>query len=215
MRLKRAVLLGFTLVIALLTLWALRLRLRDVALGRAVTANDSAEVRRLLAVGANPNTQATFCGRMTALQAASGNSSYQIVKLLLDFGAAVNAQDDGHHTALWWAVLNGHLDVARLLIAHGADVWHRTPVGINDENSNKITLWETPRAMITRVSQHTPAAVKKYHRQRRPVFTQIIQLLKDAEARQQTQQDRDSQSLERLKTIKEKSYSIKKTPDDR
>ena len=41
--------------------------------------------------------------------------------MLLDAGAAVNSRDPGGATALIVAAKQGHGDVARLLVAHGAD----------------------------------------------------------------------------------------------
>ena len=50
---------------------------------------------------------------------ASTNGHLEIVRLLLDRGAYVQAMDD---YALRWASINGHLEVVRLLLDKGADV---------------------------------------------------------------------------------------------
>ena len=46
----------------------------------------------------------------------------EVVKLLVDNGADVNARTKKIGTALTLALDNGHLEVAKLLIAKGADV---------------------------------------------------------------------------------------------
>jgi len=45
-----------------------------------------------------------------------------VVKLLLDKGADVNAQDSAGETALWYAASKGHTDIVRLLLDRGAGV---------------------------------------------------------------------------------------------
>ena len=59
---------------------------------------------------------------MTALMIAAESGQVEVVKLLLDRGAAVNREDKQRLTALMWASGKGHLEIARLLLAAGADV---------------------------------------------------------------------------------------------
>jgi ankyrin repeat protein len=56
----------------------------------------------------------------TALIDAAASGKTDVVKLLLDKGANINAKDAGGHTTLWWAIHNGDTEVARLLQARGA-----------------------------------------------------------------------------------------------
>ncbi|EAX88109.1 hypothetical protein TVAG_422640 [Trichomonas vaginalis G3] len=58
----------------------------------------------------------------TPLHWAAGWGMYDIVKLLLDFGADINARNKVGHTPLLCAVFDNQLECARLLIDRGADV---------------------------------------------------------------------------------------------
>ncbi|EXU98136.1 ankyrin repeat protein, partial [Metarhizium robertsii] len=57
-----------------------------------------------------------------ALQAASFRGHLEIVKLLLDKGADVNAQGGLYGTTLHAASSGGHLEIVQLLLDKGADV---------------------------------------------------------------------------------------------
>ncbi|MBN1534733.1 MAG: ankyrin repeat domain-containing protein [Spirochaetes bacterium] len=46
----------------------------------------------------------------------------RIVNLLIDNGAAINARDSRGRSAMMWAGFTGNLEVARLLLTHGADM---------------------------------------------------------------------------------------------
>ncbi|KAK4220982.1 ankyrin repeat-containing domain protein, partial [Podospora fimiseda] len=57
-----------------------------------------------------------------ALQAASSEGHQEIVKLLLDKGADVNAQGGFYGNALQAASSEGHQQIVKLLLDKGADV---------------------------------------------------------------------------------------------
>jgi ankyrin repeat protein len=78
-------------------------------------------VERLLKAGADPNT-ATQEGE-TPLMTASRSGSVETVKMLLDHGADLKAQEAWRgQTPLMWAAAESHPGVISLLIQRGADV---------------------------------------------------------------------------------------------
>lgn len=101
---------------------------------RAAQSGDIALMKLLLEHGADPSIATN--AKVTPLMVASGigwvegvtyewskQSTLEAVKLLLDLGADVNAQDllDGR-TALMGAAHKGRNDVIQLLVEHGADL---------------------------------------------------------------------------------------------
>jgi ankyrin repeat protein len=72
----------------------------------------------------------TYCWHETgetALHLAAGEGHLEIVKLLLEHGADVNAKT-AYETALHLAAGEGHLEIVKLLLEHGADVNAKTAV---------------------------------------------------------------------------------------
>jgi ankyrin repeat protein len=65
----------------------------------------------------------------TPLLWAANKGHKDVVQVLLDYKADVNATDGDGHSALHYAVFNDHLDVAVLLLANKADVKAKTSVG--------------------------------------------------------------------------------------
>lgn len=113
-------------------------------------ANGSAGmVKRLLASGADPNRPRV---PVPPLLTCARTGSVDAVQALLAARADANAREPlRDQTALMWAVAQGHVNVARVLIAHGADVQARARVSrarINRANPNDITA-----AMVGDVSQ--------------------------------------------------------------
>jgi ankyrin repeat protein len=86
------------------------------ALRRAAAAGDVAEVRRLLARGAEPDAQAPR-NRKTALHLAAAAGHAAVVRTLLAGGAHVEAQDSDGFTPAQRARENGHDEIVRLLEA--------------------------------------------------------------------------------------------------
>ncbi len=62
------------------------------------------------------------------MEAASGGYS-DIVKLLIDHGANVNAKSSVGNTALTYACCGGYEEVVRILLEAGADVEHQNENG--------------------------------------------------------------------------------------
>jgi ankyrin repeat protein len=114
----------------------------QTALMWAAGENHPKVVKTLLHHGANPNLVADALefwamvpsepatpkivmprGGMTALQYAARQGSFEAVRALVSApGLDLNQQDPDGVTALLFATLNGHFDVAALLVEKGADV---------------------------------------------------------------------------------------------
>lgn len=98
----------------------------------ASNTGDIARVRALLASGEDPRL-ADQTG-WTPLHFAAQGCHADIATLLLDAGAAVEAEDDHGNTPLWRAVFAGSKGdgaVISVLRAHGADVHHSNHHGVS------------------------------------------------------------------------------------
>jgi ankyrin repeat protein len=85
----------------------------------AVRKGDAAAVRAALDQGVP--VDAKFRYDRTALSFAADRGQADIVALLLDRGADINAKDTFYQaTPLTWAAANEHVDVVKLLLARGA-----------------------------------------------------------------------------------------------
>lgn len=85
---------------------------------RAVVHNDVKKVSDLLNQGADPNHTLDIA-QITALHYAAQSNSLEVIPLLVEAGAFLEAQTepDGH-TALEIAFLHGHDKIAQTLIAY-------------------------------------------------------------------------------------------------
>lgn len=92
----------------------------SVMLLEAAARNDVEEVRRLLMLGVSPDS--TNEDGLTALHQCCIDDSEAMMKLLLEFGANVNAKDSEQWTPLHAAATCGHLHLVRYLISKGADL---------------------------------------------------------------------------------------------
>jgi len=92
-------------------------------------------VRLLLARGANVTQAARNPMRVQALHAAAASRSTEIVRLLVEAGAPVNATQQEGWAPLHEAVNSGNLEMARYLVAHGAD-----PRQANDAGTSALDL---------------------------------------------------------------------------
>jgi ankyrin repeat protein len=92
----------------------------SLGLLHAVDRGDSTAVFSLLNRDVNPNIQFPIVGsRPLILAAAKGHQ--EMVELLLDRGAQVNAADYTGWTPLHAAIYGGHAEVVQLLLDRGAD----------------------------------------------------------------------------------------------
>jgi ankyrin repeat protein len=89
----------------------------DDELVGAVFVGDLDQVKALVASGANPRE-----GNLLHSAAEMGHK--QVVEYLLDLlgNEGINSFDELSYTPLTYAVKNGHLGVAKLLLAHGANI---------------------------------------------------------------------------------------------
>jgi len=89
----------------------------------AVTSKDTANVRRLLELGANPNSKPKVgFFELSLLIWACQNNDLSTVKLLVDHKADVDFRDAFKSTALMYAAYKGHIEIVSYLISKGADV---------------------------------------------------------------------------------------------
>ena len=91
------------------------------------------EVRQLLDLGVNPNTQDKH-GR-AALTRASQFGHTKIVETLLAAGAEVNLRDNYRGTALIFASQFGHTKIVETLLAAGAEV------NLHDDYGGTALIW--------------------------------------------------------------------------
>lgn len=101
--------------------------------------DDIAKVRELLRQGASPNASNWDGNSRTALMVAAQNGDGDIVELLLNDGANVNAKAEatsgveGHVlsgiTALSLAPRSGNLSIVEMLVKHGADIHPKDSYG--------------------------------------------------------------------------------------
>ena len=98
------------------------------AVSLAARNGSATMLKVLLESGADPN-QANPTGE-TVLMTAALTGRTAAVDLLLNAGADPGARETSHgQSALMWAVSEGHLETARTLIDHGADVHAATSSG--------------------------------------------------------------------------------------
>ncbi|XP_037831299.1 protein phosphatase 1 regulatory inhibitor subunit 16B isoform X2 [Kryptolebias marmoratus] len=107
----------------------------SVALLEASARNDPDEVRYLLRNNVSPD----LCNEdgLTALHQCCIDNYEEMVKILLDRGANVNAQDNELWTPLHAAATCGHAGLVKILIAHGADL-----LAVNSDGNMPYDLCE-------------------------------------------------------------------------
>jgi ankyrin repeat protein len=115
----------------------------------ASVGGNATMVDALLRASADPNTANP--GGETALMTAARSGAMDVVKLLIERGAAVNATEGVRgQTALMWAVLENHPAMVQLLIARGADVNAQTKVSVPDGTTGE------PQATSGDIGAHGP-----------------------------------------------------------
>jgi ankyrin repeat protein len=107
----------------------------------AAGAGNINEVDKLLKQGVNPDAAVDNSG-ITALMQAARIGDVEIVKLLLNKGANVNAQAGMGTTALMNAAAIGNLEMAKTLIDKGADVNTQDAQGLTALSHAKVAKKE-------------------------------------------------------------------------
>lgn len=110
---------------------------RHTYLSSSAMACDLSTVRLLIARRVSLQSDADGCD-ITALMIAAGQGSTEIVRLLLDSGASVNASSRARWTALHYAAASGNNHIVRILCERGASVYckdfgGRTPLSVAPE----------------------------------------------------------------------------------
>ena len=103
-------------------------RPRETELHKAARAKDIEKVRSMLHAGA-PIDERSRDGGYTPLQIAAARGAVEIVQLLIDSGAVVDARDFAQETALHSAARGGSTNVVELLLSRGTDVNARSTNG--------------------------------------------------------------------------------------
>ncbi|MET0752223.1 MAG: ankyrin repeat domain-containing protein, partial [Pyrinomonadaceae bacterium] len=91
-------------------------------LAQAVAGEDIEAVRNLIANGENINGKEKDYDNITPLFVAVESGNLEIVEMLLNFGAKINARNDRKQTPLMWLDSDAAPELVRLLIKHGAKV---------------------------------------------------------------------------------------------
>ncbi len=89
-------------------------------------------IRTLLKLGADPNygDHAGFPSLIAALSSAGRSDRYEVLELLISFGADIQQRGYNDYTPLHYAACVEDIRAMELLLAHGADLDART--GIDD-----------------------------------------------------------------------------------
>lgn len=128
----------------------------------ALMMNDAQRVERYLDRGFDPNFIQYKRGGFTALHEAAIWNRKAIAEQLIAHGAMVNAKDNYERTPLYFALSVGSLDVAKILLAHGAD-----PNNANFFNGN------TPLYELV-ADQFHPKTRPEYCGQRKEMIQELI-----------------------------------------
>jgi ankyrin repeat protein len=120
----------------------------DIMLEEAAQAGDMAKVQKALQQGADIDHKSDLGGD-TALTYAARYGHIDIVRLLLDKGAKIDAKNNYGQTALAQSAEHGNIEIVRLLLEKGAsieagDKYGKTPLGESVEKAH----FDVARALL-------------------------------------------------------------------
>jgi len=99
----------------------LNIAYNSLELIKAATRGDVHTVELFLDAGMNPNVTSNKAGREPALWHAANNERIEVMELLLDRGADLDAKYNSGYTVLMKAAFNGSAEVLEFLLKRGAD----------------------------------------------------------------------------------------------
>ena len=108
-------------------------------------------VAALLSAGANITERSNNTMSNMPLHAGVVSRNLELIKLLVECGAPVNARQHGGWTPLHAAAQNGDVEIARLFIEHGADVNARAD---NQQLPIDLALAKGNQEIVTLLEQH-------------------------------------------------------------
>ena len=127
----------------------------------AVKGNNLEVVRSLIRKGIDLSQAREQVTEKTPLTLAAERNNTEMIRLLLNAGAPINATDKFGLTALHYAVSQNYLEATKLLVIHGADIDTKesTPhiIRIGALNANHINAL---------VSRRTPLEIARHNRNR-------------------------------------------------
>ena len=138
---------------------------------RAAYCNHVDVVRLLLEFRAEVDRRGDAYGK-TPLMAASEEGHDEVVRVLLDAGADVNASEENGKGALYYASDEGHTSTAQLLLDRGADVSARhgrdpfRPVfgAIRDRDEDKRKIGEALLAAMRAENADLKSRLARYEK---------------------------------------------------
>ena len=111
----------------------------------AARVGDPGVVRRLLEAGADPTAAEAVRGQ-TALMWAVAENHTRAAAVLLEVGGGATTRSANGFTPLLFAAQQGNVEVARLLLAAGADVEEAAPEGIAGDTNARVLFREGSEA---------------------------------------------------------------------
>jgi ankyrin repeat protein len=105
----------------------------------------------LLGAGANVVERSNNTTRNMPLHAGVAGRNFELVKVLVEYGAPVNAQQHGGWTPLHAAAQNGDEAMVKLFIEHGADVNARAD---NNQLPIDLALTKGHQQIVDLLEQH-------------------------------------------------------------